>query len=272
MSAGAYSRVPVRAAGDGALSRTALRVLVALGKFADGGGRAWPSLATLASLTGVDRRKMPGCIAELERSGYVTRTRKRDAAGDFTSNDYVIQYSDGVAPPQVTPSTSRGDTRSTSRDDTVSPPQGTRGVTSPGALSIPVSEDAQGTSHLRSPHAESGDAKIIDLGKRKARQKPPHHVVGGATKESYQPDAAELDYLRSTFKLSCGNLDLELVNWRSHDHKRPPKNLRDSFRKWMVFAEKIARARSGGQQSPPERGASAARSGSAFDRVYGGAA
>jgi helix-turn-helix protein len=115
-----WSRVPARAAADVGLSRPALRILVALGRFVDGTGRAFPSLATLSQEAGIGRHKLPKLIGELERRGYLTRQHRRRAedSGDFTSTIYDVVYDRGVLPRagntgcypgQVTPVTQGGE-------------------------------------------------------------------------------------------------------------------------------------------------------------------
>jgi hypothetical protein len=71
-------------------------------------------------------------------------------------------------------------------------------------------------------------------------QPKPWHVDSGATKDTYEPDEDERAYLRR-FPSAAGNLDLELEKWRAYDHKKPPKDLRASFRTWMAQAEGYAR-------------------------------
>lgn len=149
---GRYSAVPPECAADRRLGATELRVLIAIGGFADRAGKAYPSLATIAREAGLDRRKVPGAIAKLEACGWLRRSRRGRG-----SNDYEIVYQSEVSPPEVTPDAqnaeevtplevtegvpSTGDsatppevTGDTSRGDRVSPPEVTEGVPSRGAL------------------------------------------------------------------------------------------------------------------------------------------
>jgi hypothetical protein len=139
-----YSRVPLRAASNSKLSRTSLRVLIALGRFSNNLGESFPSLKTIAEHAALDRRHVPAALHELELAGLITRSRRRDKDGDFNSTYYTIIY-DEVTPAEVSGVTSTGDTGSTPRRDTVTP-RSSMGVTSPGALRNPLKE-----THLRNP-------------------------------------------------------------------------------------------------------------------------
>lgn len=114
-----YSAVPPECAADRRLGATELRVLIAIGGFADNAGKAYPSLATIAREAGLDRRKVPGAVAKLEACGWLRRSRRGRG-----SNDYEIVYPSEVSPPEVTPDASEA--------EEVSPPEVTAGVTSTG--------------------------------------------------------------------------------------------------------------------------------------------
>ncbi|HZL58982.1 MAG TPA: helix-turn-helix domain-containing protein [Stellaceae bacterium] len=156
---GGYSRVPIRAAADRDLSGSALRVLIALGRFVNSDGECWPSIKTLAVAANLDRRHVPRSLRQLERAGFIVRKSRIDAAGDRGSNIYTVSFDPdtalGVTSPgdtsstthgeTVSPSpalgvTSPGDTSSTTHGDTVSPHEAIPGVTMGGALSIPTVE------------------------------------------------------------------------------------------------------------------------------------
>jgi DNA-binding MarR family transcriptional regulator len=69
-----FARVPARAC-ELELSKLALRVLIALGRYADRDGHCWPGQGTIARLVGARRPKVSGAIAELEAVGLLTIAR-----------------------------------------------------------------------------------------------------------------------------------------------------------------------------------------------------
>src|SRR5262249_51219896 len=91
---------PVWIAGLG-LSRNALRVLIVLASYADPvSGEAYPSLKTIAELSGLDRRDVRRAVDELTKGGLLTCQRRFDEAGDLTSTLYRVTIQVGVpAPP-----------------------------------------------------------------------------------------------------------------------------------------------------------------------------
>jgi hypothetical protein len=182
--AAGYSRLPTRTAGDLELSTPALRVLIAICRFVDGDGKAWPSITTIAELAGLfftqdgkkvpARHKVPPLIAELERRGYLSRRHRFDDAGDPTSTEYTIHF-EGVLPEpgnacypnQVTPVTSAGEHGVTSpREHGVLPQSGNR--------SIPLSKNPKGSTG--SVSKDTGAAR---------REASPH--VNGTTVEFPKP-------------------------------------------------------------------------------------
>ena len=62
---------------------------------ADGQGRCWPSLQTLADDMGVSKKSVTRALKELEELGLVRRTRRVSAKGDLTSNEYWVVESLG---------------------------------------------------------------------------------------------------------------------------------------------------------------------------------
>jgi hypothetical protein len=71
---GRFARVPLHAAGAGILDVRA-RVLIAICGHIGRGGWAYPSLTTIAKLTGVDRSHVARAINELEDAGLMHRER-----------------------------------------------------------------------------------------------------------------------------------------------------------------------------------------------------
>ncbi len=94
MSTAAFSRVPARAASDGRLSRTALCVLIALCRYVDEDGVAFPSQSTLARDLGMRRRQsVNAAIRELMERGYLRAApQRRRTGGGFSTLTYTVLY------------------------------------------------------------------------------------------------------------------------------------------------------------------------------------
>jgi hypothetical protein len=72
-------------------SNAALRVYIALARRADNGtGEAWPGRSTIAKEAGVSLRSVDRGIAELERSGALTKRRRVDEHGNSKSSLYTV--------------------------------------------------------------------------------------------------------------------------------------------------------------------------------------
>ncbi len=65
------SVIPAEAVFDDRLRNTDIRVLCALGTFANRDGRCWPATTTIAEKLGVSERHVRTCLRELESSGYL---------------------------------------------------------------------------------------------------------------------------------------------------------------------------------------------------------
>jgi hypothetical protein len=92
MSGGKFSRLPAAAVFDPNIKAGPLRVLAALGTYADPQGNCHPSIVTLARRLNITRRMVQLHLRTLEEAGYlVTATRARVIAGKGI-NSYQIQY------------------------------------------------------------------------------------------------------------------------------------------------------------------------------------
>lgn len=83
-----FARVPIAAASMKGLGEHALRVLIVLCAFVNKIGQCWPSLATIAKLSGIDRRQVPRAIAKLISAGIVTKV----AGSAGRSATYQLHY------------------------------------------------------------------------------------------------------------------------------------------------------------------------------------
>jgi hypothetical protein len=82
---GRFGRIPDYVARISDLSGADFRVLIALATFADKKGICFPSLATLAQKTGIERKNIPRSLAKLERLKVIARMWRPN-----TSNAYGI--------------------------------------------------------------------------------------------------------------------------------------------------------------------------------------
>ena len=69
--ASTLSVIPVEAVFDQRLGNADIRVLCALGAFADRNGKCWPATATLAQKLGVSDRRVRECLRNLEAHGHL---------------------------------------------------------------------------------------------------------------------------------------------------------------------------------------------------------
>lgn len=129
-----FARVPPEVASDDRLTGRALRVFIAVCSYAITADECFPSLATLAKVTSIDRRKIPGLLKELELYGWLRRERRQDRNGDADSTKYTIRYTETVSPSAGTGVPIQGDTPVPVGGATVSPPAGLPGVPVGGAL------------------------------------------------------------------------------------------------------------------------------------------
>jgi hypothetical protein len=156
-----FARVPIAAATM--KGEHALRVLIALCSFAGKSGQCWPSLATIASIAGLDRRKVPAALGKLISAGLVTKIAT--AAG--RSATYQLHYKltplqvSALTPQEVSPNgatdTRRG-VKVTPVEVTESAPTDTRR----GALTDQDSEQTNEQTALLSPDGD-GESSQIDL-------------------------------------------------------------------------------------------------------------
>lgn len=96
--------IPRRAIEDERFSMSHLRVLAALGSYADRNGWCFPSTSTIGGIIGVSRQRVSLCVSELQEWGYIEihrRTRPTDLGQ--TSNGYRVLFD--VGEPEVTPAT-----------------------------------------------------------------------------------------------------------------------------------------------------------------------
>lgn len=151
-----FARVPIAAASMRGLGEYGFRVLIALGTYSNSAGECWPSLTTIANVTGLRRQKVHEIIGKLETLRLITRSRGRGGA----VTHYVIKHEE-VSPPQGTasvPSTgdsenegvpSTGDSGVPSTGDKVSPHQGTEQPIEAAQLNQPtlLSLESENSNH-----------------------------------------------------------------------------------------------------------------------------
>jgi hypothetical protein len=92
-----FAAVPLHAATLSGLGAHDLRVLIAIAGHANGDGKAHPSLARIAALTGLDRRHVPRSIARLEDAGLLRRNRRKGERGGWDRSTYEIVFEEPVS-------------------------------------------------------------------------------------------------------------------------------------------------------------------------------
>jgi len=90
-----YARIPAHAVGCRELSAADWRVLAAIALHADGHGRAYPGMTTIATLAGIRRNDVPRSIRRLEQHGILRRELRAHSSGSPDTNLYVLAFAAG---------------------------------------------------------------------------------------------------------------------------------------------------------------------------------
>jgi hypothetical protein len=96
-----FSRMPAKAA-TAKLSATDWAVLHAIGLHADSAGRAFPSMARLAEITGMKRKNIPRTIKRLEERALLRHRRVPRPAGGWVNHYEMVFEPIGVLSPEDT--------------------------------------------------------------------------------------------------------------------------------------------------------------------------
>lgn len=88
-----FSRFPTEAFADKRVNLTDLRVLGALGSWANSAGHAYPRPSSIAIRAGIDRRNVPASIARLMAAGYLKVVKRGRGKAE-----YWIQYRPELIP------------------------------------------------------------------------------------------------------------------------------------------------------------------------------
>src|SRR5262245_14878514 len=86
-----FARITERIIRCRELTATDWRVLACILLHADTSGQAYPSLSTIAEMTGLKRKNIPRTIARLERFGLLTR----EPNGPNGTNIYTMNFGQG---------------------------------------------------------------------------------------------------------------------------------------------------------------------------------
>jgi hypothetical protein len=98
---GQFARIPAQAASIPSLGACDLRVLIAIALHADGQGRAYPSLARIASRACMARQNVSRSIARLEKVGLLRHERRKGETGVWAHSFYEIIFEDAGASPEA---------------------------------------------------------------------------------------------------------------------------------------------------------------------------
>jgi hypothetical protein len=91
-----FARIPTRVAAAGNLGALDLRVYIAIAGHANGDGKAYPSLARIAALTGAKRKNIPRSISRLEDASLLRRSRRQTERGGWDRSTYEIIFAEPV--------------------------------------------------------------------------------------------------------------------------------------------------------------------------------
>ncbi len=131
-SSGSLSIIPAAAAFDASLGKAALRVLCALGAFANRQGRCWPATTTLAAKLGISDRRVRASLRKLEAGGYLDTDHR---PGQRSTYSILLKPLDpgtlasGVGPDPGTPASGGADAQRPGTPEHQHPPNGVTNVT-----------------------------------------------------------------------------------------------------------------------------------------------
>jgi hypothetical protein len=142
-----FGRVPLRAASKG-LPGSALQVLIAICAHADRRGYAYPSLGTIAALTGIARHNVPRATKPLIAEGLIIREKR----------GYRVVLDDGgvINPESITAESITAESI-TAEDGVLSPV-----ITSVISPESPILTDQQHTKEQKGPPAAKTDQRSHD--------------------------------------------------------------------------------------------------------------
>ena len=136
-----FAMVPAAVLEDDTLDTYSKMILVALRLHADREGRAFPSLATLARLSGMGKSTIVRKLSELECSGHLRRSKKRLPSGEWAQTEYELlptpcpAAGQGVVPERDKGCTTAGQGVVPERDKGC--PAASRGLSHSGTLTVP---------------------------------------------------------------------------------------------------------------------------------------
>jgi len=76
---------------DEELSHRAKSVLIYLSDRADGQGKCWPGIKTIAADLNLSRSTVKRSLADLEKAGYIEKMARHRGNGSNTSNLYTVK-------------------------------------------------------------------------------------------------------------------------------------------------------------------------------------
>jgi hypothetical protein len=124
---GQLSIIPAAAAFDPSLGKAALRVLCALGAFANRQGRCWPATTTLAAELGISDRRVRVCLRKLEANGYLRTEHRPGQRSTYTILRKLLNpgtLASGVEPDPGTPASGGAEHQHPGTPEHQHPPNG----------------------------------------------------------------------------------------------------------------------------------------------------
>ncbi len=112
LRSGRYSKIPDSAVFDQRLGAAALRVLAALGTYANKEGWCWPSQGTLAKRLGISRQAVGRAIKQLAALGYIrSQGQYNQRTQARVQNRYQVRYDVPVPATDTASQVAEGATR-----------------------------------------------------------------------------------------------------------------------------------------------------------------
>ena len=181
--AGNLSIIPAAAAFDPTLGKAALRVLCALGAFANRQGKCWPATTTLAAELGISDRRVRVCLRELEASGYIDtepRPGQRSTYSILRKSLDPGTVASGVEPDPGTPASGGAEHQHPGTPEHQHPPNGVTNVTMNDIPPAGGFDEFWRAYPSRRPHSNPKKPAKKKYGAAIRRGVPPADIIRGA--------------------------------------------------------------------------------------------
>ncbi len=226
-------------------------VMLALVRFADERGRAFPGMGTLAKVTRVSRTKVVHSLAALETLGLFKRQAQTRGKG-LGSNTYQLPLEPPCSAPQTLPGQQTSAPHALgSAPETLGVVRPTHQGSAPGAPYLPNELSigtTQGTGEApAAPSQPTSRPLVLEMleSPRKRSEHPKKRAQRSRkAPETWSPEAA----CRALAAERGKNFDEELAKFRDHEFASAKSDWDGTFRNWLRNERFGAGARVGGIQ------------------------